>query len=72
MGRLGGIRIIRLQQVALCLLCLYRLPDRFSESPLPGRIHGSQLEQQSLGHQQGDHFHGRMQTHGTERTCSGC
>ena len=60
LGRLGGFRFLCLQQIAFRLLRLHRLSNRFPESPLSGRIHGSQLKQQPLGHHQSNGFHGRM------------
>ena len=39
LGRLEGVRLLRLQQVARRVLRLGRLPDRLHEGPLPGRVH---------------------------------
>jgi DNA polymerase-3 subunit alpha len=40
LDRLGGLRAVRLQQIAQHLLRLRGLPDRLAEGELPERIHG--------------------------------
>ena len=64
MGRLGGVRILCLQQVALDLLRLRGLPDRLPEGALPFGVHGGAAEPKPGGHQAADALHERVQAHG--------
>ena len=54
------IRRVRLQQVPLGRLCPDRLPDRLSEGPLSGRIHGGTPDLRHGQHRQGRQEHQRL------------
>ena len=71
MGGLGEIRILRVQQEPCHMLHMGGLPDRISQSPLPGRIHGRSDEPQPVDERQAAQGHGRMQTHGSHRARTG-
>ena len=64
LGRLGSVRIVCFQQVALDLLRLHRLSDGLSEGALPFRIHGRAAQPQPFGHQADYALHERVQAHG--------
>ena len=64
LGRLGGVRLVCVQQVPLDVLCLRVVPDRLPESALSGRVHGGAPEPEPVGHQEDQFLHGRVQTDG--------
>ena len=71
LGRLGGVRLLCLQQVALDLLRLRRLPDRLPEGPLPFGVHGGPAEPKPCGHQAAHALYERVQAHGNPGARSG-
>ena len=66
------VRELRLQQVALRRLRPRQLPDRVSESQLPGPVHGRRPHRRTRQRGKGLPLHRRMRSNGHHRARPGC
>ncbi len=64
LGRLGEVRLLRLQQIACYVLFVGRLPDGLSQGQLPVGVHGGGVEPQPRERGSADDLHERVQAHG--------